>query len=280
MALDVMLAVLFAALLHAAWNALVKASNDKVSDSMRVVVGAAALAGLALPFLPAPAPASWLPIAASTLLHVLYFLLVAAAYRSGDMSIAYPAMRGAPPLLIAGAAAPLLSETLTMAGWAAVTLLVAGIALLTGDGVRARSVSRRGGALIAANVAVIVIYTLVDGYGARVSGSAASYVSWMFFFTGTLMLAWMLLAPGAGAKPLFTGRWLLLMAGSACTLGAYGIVLWAMTRAPIALVAALRETSILFGALLAATVLHEPFSRRRWSAVAMIAGGAIAIRAA
>jgi drug/metabolite transporter (DMT)-like permease len=273
MSLTVMLAVLAAAALHASWNAIAKAASGKAGDVIAVGIAAGILAALALPFLPLPASASWPQLVASAIIHLAYFKLVEMAYRGGDLSVAYPLMRGTPPLVTALGAWALLAEPLSAGGWTAVGIIVAGAAALAADGLRARHVGARTLAIVGANIVVIALYTLVDGSGVRASGNAPSYIAWLFALTAlTLVLArpWL----GNRGMPQSSGAWGLLGAGAACTLGSYGIVLWAMTVAPIGLVAALRETSIVFGTLIAAAFLRERVSPQRWAAVALIAAGA------
>lgn len=280
MPLSVMVAVLFAAALHAAWNARLKASADPLPEALAVVMGAGLLALPALAALPLPRPQSWPMLAASTALHVAYFVLVALAYRSGALSIAYPLMRGVPPAVVAAGAALFHGETLSAAGWGAVLAIVLGVLMLSGEGLKARAASGRGLAMVGANVVVIVAYTLVDGAGVRASGNAMSYAAWLFALTGTALLPlYAGLMRGSNSAPPAARKWQVLL-GSTCTLGAYGIALWAMTRAPIALVAALRETSILFGAAMAARWLREPFTPRRWLGVGLVAAGAVAMHLA
>lgn len=279
MSLTVMLAVLAAAALHASWNAIAKAASGKAGDVIAVGIAAGALAAAALPFLPLPAQASWPQLLASAIIHLAYFKLVEMAYRGGDLSVAYPLMRGTPPLVTALGAWALLAEPLSPRGWAAVGVIVAGAFALAVEGLRARHASARTLAIVAANIVVIALYTLVDGSGVRAAGNAASYIAWMFALTAlTLALArpWL----GTRGMPQSRGAWGLLGAGAACTLGSYGIVLWAMTVAPIGLVAALRETSIVFGTLIAAAFLRERVSPPRWAAIALIAAGAALMKLA
>ncbi len=279
MSLTVMLAVLAAAALHASWNAIGKAASGKAGDVIAVGVTAGALAACALPFLPLPAQASWPQLAASAVIHLAYFKLLELAYRTGDLSVAYPLMRGTPPLVTALGAWALLAEPLSPAGWTAVGIIVAGALALAADGLHGRRIGTRSLAIVGANILVIVAYTLVDGSGVRAAGNAPSYIAWMFALTAlTLVLArpWL----GVRGLPQSHGAWGLLAAGALCTLGAYGIVLWAMTLAPIGLVAALRETSIVFGTVIAATWLRERVSPQRWAGVALIAAGAAAMRLA
>lgn len=275
---DVMLLVLLGAALHAGWNALVKSGADKFLDTVLVATGAAAIAAVALPFLPAPAPASWPWLAASVAIHIAYFGLVAAAYRAGDMGVAYPLMRGTAPLLVALLGGTLLGERLGPGAWGGVLLICGGVLGLALDG-RRRRVAGGGGAAAGfalCNAGVIAGYTLVDGVGARLSGSPVAYTLWLLLLTAVPLLAWAeVRRPGALGPRLRAGDWWLGLLGGACTMGSYALALWAMTRAPIAAVAALRETSILFGMALAALVLRE---RSGWTRLA--AGGAVACGAA
>ena len=279
MSLTVMLAVLVAAALHASWNVIGKAASGKAGDVIAVGVTAGALAALALPFLPLPDRASWPQLAASAVIHLAYFKLLERAYRTGDLSVAYPLMRGTPPLVTALGAWVLLAEPLSSGGWTAVGIIFAGALALAVDGLCGRQVSTRSLAIVGANILVIVVYTLLDGSGVRASGNAPSYIAWMFALTAlTLVLArpWL----GVRGMPQSHGAWGLLAAGALCTLGSYGIVLWAMTLAPIGLVAALRETSIVFGTIIAAAVLRERMSPQRWAGVALIAAGGAAMKLA
>ncbi len=180
---DAMLAVLVGAVLHAGWNALIKGGAEKLVDTALVAGGAAIISACALPFLPVPDPASWPYLGASVMIHVGYFLLVAAAYRTGDMSYAYPLMRGSAPLLVALASAVIGGERLSGGGWLGMLLIsggVMGLALGQRYGKPRHLASGpqlgvTGYAL--GNATVIAVYTLVDGLGARASGHAVSYTS-------------------------------------------------------------------------------------------------------
>nr|WP_314547778.1 EamA family transporter [uncultured Massilia sp.] len=279
--LPVLGAVLGAALLHAGWNALLKrrgggAAGDPLVATLLVVAGAAGCAAILLPFLPAPAPASWPFIAASSVLQTVYYLLLAATYRVGDVSHAYPLMRGSAPLLVALAAGPLTGERLGAAQWLA-TLLICGGVLAMWLGARGRT---RATGLALATACVIAAYTLVDGAGVRRSGASAAYTLWIFLFTG--LAVWLLAARGRLPVLLAQARTNPLVGplGGLASLASYGIALWAMTRAPVAAVAALRETSILFATAIAAFVLGERVGRTRVAAACLIACGAVAMRLA
>lgn len=280
MSFEVMTAVLISALLHAGWNALVRSSADKFLSTLHIVCGAGALALVLLPGLPLPAPASWPYVVVSGLIHVLYFTLVAHAYRGADLSFAYPLMRGTAPALSALAAAWLLGESSTPGHWLGIALICGGVLSLAGSAWR-----HSGKHLIATlsalgNAGVIALYTLVDGLGARLSGHAFSYTAWVFLLTAGLMLGVALVLRGRQLLLPAPSAWRNGLLGGTGTLGAYSLVLWAMTQAPIATVAALRETSIVFAALIGVLFLQERLDRLRLLAVLLVGAGAVAIKLA
>lgn len=275
-----MLAVLLGAMLHAAWNAMVRSSSDRTLDMVLVVSGAAVITAGLLPFLPLPAAASWPYLIASGLIHVVYFTLVALSYRHGELSFAYPIMRGSAPVLSALAAALLLAEWPSAGGWLGVLLICGGVMLLAAESWRAGKLQRRATLFALATAGTVVIYTMVDGVGARLSGHAAVYTGWVFVLTAIPLFALFSLVKGRSTTGYLCTNWRRGLLGGSCTLGSYALALWAMTQAPIALVAALRETSVVFGAILAATLLHEPVSRLRWLAVLIVVAGAVAIKLA
>lgn len=277
-----MLLVLLGAALHAGWNALVKAGTDKLLDMVAVAVGSALLCAALIPFLPLPARASWPCIAASVTIHLGYFALVAAAYRAGEMSVAYPLMRGTAPLLVAGVSGVVLGEALSPGGWAGVALICGGVLAFAVPRRAAGAEPGRGRAvaLALANAGVIAGYTLVDGLGARLSGHASAYTFWLLLLAAPPLLVYAWLRRPAGLAVKLIGRWRVAALGGACTTASYALALWAMTRAPIATVAALRETSILFAMLLASFALKERFGLPRHAAAAAIACGAAVLRLA
>ena len=274
--LGVTLAVLGAGLLHASWNALLKSSpgGDALLDTATVVAGSAVCALVVVPFVPVPARAAWPYIAASGTIHFGYYLTLARAYRIGDLSFAYPLMRGTAPLIVAVLGIAFLSELPTIAtatGILLISLGIVSIALVRHESIRRHPPQAAYWAF--ANASIIAAYTLVDGAGARASGSPAGYVSWLIFLEGLPFLLWVFVR---GRRPALSyvanhaGRGII---GGACSLAAYGIVLWAMTRAPVAAVAALRETSVLFAALIGSLWLKEGFGLPRLAgAVAVVLG--------
>lgn len=275
-----MAAVLLGALMHAAWNVIVKSREDKLLDVTRVTAGAALLGLLVLPFTAQPAPASWPHLVASALIHCAYFWLVAAAYRTGDLSLAYPVMRGTAPLLTALLAHAVLAEQYGAAGWAGITALSAGIWLLAGEARRHRAHQGRSLAFGVGNAAVIVAYTLVDAAGVRLSQAPLGYVAWLFVLNALPLLILVRAVRGSGCYAGAAASWMQPLAGGFLTFGSYGLALWAMTQAPVALVAALRESSVVFGVILAAVLLKERFGAVRWAACVLVACGAAALKLA
>jgi drug/metabolite transporter (DMT)-like permease len=286
MAPSVVAIVLCGALLHAGWNALVKKGRDPFLSSVLVACGAGLISLPLLPFLAQPAAASWQYALLSTVIHYFYYGLLAAAYRHGDMSHAYPLMRGSAPFLVALSSVPLLGEHLTPTQYGAVACISGGIfglwfatrPTLTGD---AGNRARRGSTVYALlNALVIAAYTLVDGLGARASAAPAAYVMWLHILSAIGLLAWCLVRCPRLLHDYARQHWKVAIFGGAGTLGAYGIALWAMTVAPLAAVAALRETSILFAALIARFFLAERIGSKRAIAIAAIAAGAVLMRLA
>ena len=273
-----MAVVLLGAVLHAAWNTLVRRAADKLLDAVLITSGAGILTAVLLPALPLPATESWPYLAASVLIHVIYFALVALAYHGAELSFAYPVMRGSAPVLSAIAVALLLNETPTPGGWLGILLVSGGVLLLATDAWRSGKL-RKGPTLLAlANAGVIAVYTLVDGQGARLSGHAFSYTGWMFLLTSVLLLGLALALKGRRVIDHARHGWQRGLLGGASTLASYGLALWAMTQAPIALVAALRETSVVFAAIMAALFLAEPVTRLRAVSIMTVAAGAVAIK--
>lgn len=278
MDLAVFATVLLAAVLHAGWNAIVKGAGDTLLTTVLVTASAALLAAVGLPFLASPAPASWPFIAASTLFQIGYFVLVAQAYRVADMSLAYPLMRGTAPLLVAIASTTWIGEPLPLLAWLGVGVVCTGI---LGMAAAARGDANGTGiALALLNAGFIAGYTLVDGTGVRRSGAPAAYTMWIFLLTGLVLAGWALVAQRQVFLRYAQANWMRGLIGGAGAVTAYGLVLWAMTTAPIAIVAALRETSILFGTAISALVLRESVGRARLIGVCVIAAGAVLLRLA
>ena len=278
MSTGVMAAILLGALLHAVWNALICSGSDKTLNTLLIVVGAGLITACFLPFVPAPAKASWPYLAASVLIHVVYFSFIALSYRSAELSFVYPVMRGAAPVISAIAIVIILNESPSPVGWFGIMIVCSSIVLLTAESWRTGTLHLAPTALALANAVIIVIYTLVDGVGARASGNPFSYTGWMILLTAApVIIIWFLRQPKSMALSV-RENFMRVLAGGACTFGSYGLALWAMTHAPIALVAALRETSVVFGTIIAATLLRENVSPLRYLAIMGVTAGAIAIK--
>lgn len=277
----VVLIVLFGALLHASWNVIVKSGTDKYLSAVMVSGAAGLIAVVFLPFVPLPASASWPYMFTSTVFQVIYMFLVAAAYSNGDMSLAYPLMRGTPPLLVALVSGPLIGEVLGTEQWLAVGLISAGVlvmALGRSQAIIAGRNTTRTVTIALVNALFIAGYTLVDGVGVRVSGNAVSYVLWAFLFNAIPVVSWGIWTYRGQLLPHIKQRGHLTIIGGAGTLGSYGLALWAMTMAPVAMVAALRETSILFGVMLSLILLREQISAKRLLGAVLIVGGTMMMR--
>lgn len=267
--------VLFAAAVHATWNAIVKGSSDKFLTATLVTGSATLLALVTLPFLQPPAPASWPFIGMSTIFQICYFRLLALNYQRSEMSLAYPLMRGTAPLIVTMISVLMLQVALPPLAGLGIAIICAGVLSLAVSHGRGNG---RSVALALLNACVIAGYTLIDGEGVRRSGAPASYTLWIYLLTGPALVGWVLITRRGTFLPYVRANWLYGMIGGIGTATSYGLALWAMTMAPIAVVSALRETSILFGILLSVTVLRERVDARRLVAACIIAAGAIALR--
>jgi drug/metabolite transporter (DMT)-like permease len=270
-----MAAALGGAALHAAWNVGIRGGSNRRASTALLALASGLVGAVTLPFLPAPAAGAWPHLAVSGVLHVIYFNLVAEAYSLGAVSLTYPVMRGVAPALTATIAALGFGEHLGIEGWGGLFLISCGAAL------QARRYGNPGetrALLFAlANSVVIASYTVNDGLGARLSQSPIAYALWTFVLPA--IPAALLLLRGR-ISLLFTGDTLPAalrrgVGGALCSNAAYALALWAMTRAPIGAIAALRETAMLFGVLFAWWFLAERPSGRRMAALAMIAIGAV-----
>jgi drug/metabolite transporter (DMT)-like permease len=278
LSLGITLAVLGAGFLHAGWNALLKSApgGDALLDTATVVAGSAVCGLAVVPFVPLPAAASWPYMAVSATIHFGYYLTLAQAYRTGDLSFAYPLMRGTAPLIVALLGIAFLGELPTALMAAGIVLISVGIVSIAF--VQHRTHPRAAAYWAFANAAIIAAYTLVDARGVRASGSAAGYVSWLIFLEGLPFLLWVLYRRGRAAVQYVRRSAARGLVGGACSLAAYGIVLWAMTQAPVAAVAALRETSVLFAALMGSLWLKERFGLPRLAGAVSVVLGIAALK--
>ena len=282
----VMLAVLAAAVLHAGWNALVKSSGDKELDTALVhFLGAVvALPLLAVAGLPPIVAAPF--IAASLVIHIGYYIALAGAYKHGELGLTYPIMRGFAPLLVALGSSAVLGETPTPMAWVGIVGITLGVTLVGLAHPGETLHHRKALAYAFTNAAIIAIYTFVDGSGVRATAAAgytaAAYVTLLFVLDGLPYPALVYFRRDRAGRQAILAyarrRWPLAALGGTASIGSYAIALWAMTQAPVASVAALRETSVLFAALLGVWLLKEKFGVQRAAGTAVIVGGVMALR--
>jgi drug/metabolite transporter (DMT)-like permease len=274
----VLAAVLVGALIHASWNALIKAQDDKFTAAALIAIGAALVSLPMIAWLPAPAPAAWPYILASSIIHVGYFALVGFAYRTADLGVAYPLTRGSAPPLTAFLAFLIVGEALGFNQWLAIVVIASGIIALSTDAIMRGGLTGPTALAAFANAGVIVFYTLVDGLGARAAGSSLAYVTWMHVGTAILLVALFLAIRGRRFLADMRANAVFGLGAGGLALTSYAIALWAMTLAPIGLVAALRETSVLFAAILGTIFFGESFGSKRWIALVLIVAGIVALR--
>jgi drug/metabolite transporter (DMT)-like permease len=270
---------LFAAACHAGWNALIKVGLDPLSTTTLISIGAGVVALVLLPFVGAPAWAAWPWLIASVAIHLLYFASLIESYRTGDLGQVYPIARGSAPLMTAAATTIFVGETLSLIGWIGILALVAGVLLLSARGGRELAqIDRRAVGFAVFTALTICAYSVVDGIGARLSANPNAYSLWLFVGIAMVMVPYALYRDGRDVVPAMRRYWRRGFAGGALQVLSYGIAIWAMTAAPIAIVATLRETSVLFGAAIAVVVLKEPLRAVRIGAAGLIVCGLILIR--
>lgn len=269
----VFLAVIAAAALHAGWNALLKIGLDRFLTASLIQVGAGLVALCALPLVAFPAASAWPWILLSALLHIGYNFFLSRAYQYGDLGQVYPIARGSSPLIVAPLSLLLLHDGLGGGQLLGLLILVMGIWLMAVRG--GRNATPQAPLLACALMTALFIagYTLSDAMGARANGDALSYSLWLFAVNGVVMAG--VLAIGRGPRVFLQlgPHWRGGLAGGAMSMVAYSIVIWAMTQAPVALVSALRETSVVFALLLGTLLLKEPLRPIRLLACMVIAVG-------
>lgn len=270
MTAPVLAIVLLAALLHALWNALVKVSGDRAVTLGLVATGHCVPALLLLPLVPVPAVAAFPFIIASTVIHWGYYYFLNTSYRYGDLSLIYPIARGTAPVMVALGALVWADETLSIQTWIGILIVSAGILVLAA--IRHADTRGIGAALLTS--AIIAAYSVVDGIGIRVSGSPIGYVTWLFvaeIFVAVFVIGTRFDRVRAiGSKALCLG-----LVGGVTSGLAYALALFAKTLAPIGIVSAVRETSVIFAALIGVFWLGEGPAQRRLVAACIVAAGVV-----
>lgn len=270
--------VLGAALLHAAWNALVKVNADRLVLVAIMQASQIALALLVVPFVALPTAESWPYILASTALNTAYFLFLIGAYRYGDLSHVYPIARGVAPLIVAVLSIAVVGEVLNSQATLSVVLIALGIMSLTltrgAEGFRQPKAM-----LYAVGTGVFIAgYTVVDGMGARLAESAHSYTFWVHLLNGIpIVLLALYLRRGQLTQSL-RGSWKLGALAGLVSLVAYWIVIWAMTQAPMAMVSAVRETSMVFAVLFGVFFLKERLNLARLASISTTLIGTVMLK--
>lgn len=279
MSLAVALAVLISALLHASWNAIVRVNGDRLGVVTLLATFSALIAAPGLFLLPAPAREAWPWLIASVLLHVGYNVFLVNAYAHGELGKVYPLARGTAPLIILIVSLAFIGEPVGTAKILGVVTLGVGIIALTFDqGIRVLMRAPKGVVYALATSLFIGSYTISDGLGARASGDPLGYTAWVFAFDGAPLLIYALIVRGRGIQRMLVEQWRPGLMAGALSLGAYAIVIWAMTVAPIALVAALRETSVVFAVMIGVVFLGERLTPARAICVAVVLAGLMLMR--
>lgn len=277
MSLGIFLAVLCGAVFHAVWNAIIKGGKEKLFEAVMKTMGGGLGVACILPFLPAPARESWPYLACSCCIHIFYYSFLSLTYKYTDMSYGYTIMRGSAPLLTSTMLVFVFGIGLGW-GWTGVLLLSSGILTLGVDAALRGSFSVRGTLMALANAVVVMGYTLADGFGAKASGAPVSYVCWLFFFNAFPMTIIVNARYGQRFRDYVRSRWKFGLLGGMCSLASYGVTVWAMGYAPIATVAALRETSVVFGLLLAVLFLKEKVTALRVAGIGLVAVGSVCLK--
>ncbi len=279
MTFAVALAVLFAALCHASWNAIVRLGGDKIISVTLLVTAAGIIAAPAILLFPPLPRAAWPYLIASVAIHLGYNAALAMSYHHGELTRVYPLLRGSAPLTTLAISLLLLDEAVEPGEIAGIVVLAAGIIALTLEG-GWRVLARSPHAVLYAAASSICItgYTIADGLGARVADSPHQYAAWFFLLDMLPMLAGVLLVKRREFAAALRVSWPAGLAGGALSLVAYWIVIWAMTVAPIPLVAALRETSILFALLIGMVWLGEKVTPVRAASIALVLAGLALMR--
>lgn len=276
MPISIMVLVLVAALFHAIWNGLIKSGKDPLMESMLLCVAWIAICVILIPVLPFPDSKSWPYIVAAVIIHVCYFLLLSKSYSMGDFGAVYPVVRGLPPLIVMLVSVLVINEPLSLPGALGAVLIGAGVLVLE-IGNKCRSIKLLFFAF--ATALMIATYTVVDGLGARVSGHSTSFFVWFTLLQSIIYIGVVFNRRGSReCIKHIRKKWKHGLLGGLMSFSAYAVVLWAMTKAPIPYISALRETSVLFASVVAIVFLGEPVRKSRLVSVALIFAGILIMK--
>ena len=275
----VFFAILFAAACHAGWNALIKVGFDPLSTATLIAIGSGLVALAFTPLSGFPATSAWPWLIGSVVIHLFYFGALIESYRTGDLGQVYPIARGSAPLMTAAATTLLVGEKLSFKGWWGIVTLVAGVFLLTARGGRELTrIDHRAVGFALITALTISSYSVVDGVGARLAGNPAAYAFFLFIGNALVLVPYALVRDGRAVISATRTYWRRGLGGGVLQVMSYGTALWAMTVAPIAIVATLRESSVLFGAVIAVVMLKEPLRAVRIVAAMVIVCGLVLLR--
>ena len=270
--------VITAAFLHAVWNSIAKASDEPELTIASYQLVGALICMIVANWLPLPDASSWPMIIGSAIVHNFYYFSLAQAYRSGDLSQVYPIFRGAAPILVACGAAIFANEFLPMATIAGIAFISVALASLAFRSATFGAMSTKAIIWAVLTATLIAGYTIIDGIGVRVSGNPLSYIVWLFIFEIVPIGFILLITKRMEWSRYFLENRFELCAGGVASSVAYGLVIYAMSLGPMAIVSSLRETSVIFAAIIGAVYLREPFGMARIRAAVMVAIGVIIIR--
>lgn len=273
MSSGIFLIVLFAAFMHAVWNAVVKGATDRTISFGLVTLGHTLPAILIAPFVPLPTPSLWPYILASAVIHWGYYYFLNTSYKLGDLSLVYPVARGIAPLLVAIPALIFLDESLPKTAWIGLFLISAGILLI---GLKRKQFFESLPAFGVASLTggTIALYTLVDGVGVRLANHTMTYITWLFIAEGAAVL-YILLPRIQRLKRQSRHQLILAFAGGLLSALAYGLALYAKTKAPLGMVSALRETSVVIASMIGVFWFGEGPARIRLLAAAIVVAGIV-----
>lgn len=277
MEFSVFVAVLFAAVLHAGWNAVIRSGGDRFQGMLLLTFTQGVMAlGMAV-VVPLPDGIVWVWVLGSGLLHTIYKLFLSAAYQHGDLSRVYPIARGAAPMMVVFVGYFLLADTIESKEYAGIGLIGVGVMMMA-QGVFSSGESRRLLPLALGSALFTAGYSIVDGLGARVAMDATMFTAWLFIFDAMFFTVYSLISRGATVFKASRRAWSLGAFAGVLSLATYWIAVWAMTVAPIALVAAVRETSVLFALVIGILVLKEKAGVAKILAALVIVSGIVVIR--